>query len=315
MVNKGPKIEKWKKRKAWTGDGRRRTPDGEFVKFEKDTPILLYFKKIKSDFLELIEGISSKDILILMIIPFITGIFMIVPDKIRDILKLNIQNPIWWQYFTSNFVHNNFDHYISNIVMFLIFFGVQMILVPNNYRRKYYIIFFFAAFSFAIIGSTYEIFQNNNTLFYCGSSGIVSVIIGFTPVIWIEYFAKNIMKSLKNIKFFAMVCFYMALSLLIVYYPYHKSYHLTGIFISILLVLIYSYRREFKDIFNTLKMEKKFFCLFLLLFLILFFLIFPKLMFPFIIIKGDAIVAFDIHYFGLIYGFVVSYLFFKRIRF
>jgi len=37
MANKGPKTEKGKKRKAWTGDGRRRTPDEEFVKFEKDT--------------------------------------------------------------------------------------------------------------------------------------------------------------------------------------------------------------------------------------------------------------------------------------
>lgn len=37
MVNKGPKTTKGKNRKLWTGDGRRRTPDEEFVKIVKDT--------------------------------------------------------------------------------------------------------------------------------------------------------------------------------------------------------------------------------------------------------------------------------------
>ena len=37
MVNKGPKTEKGKERKAWTGDGRRRTPDEQIAKMFKDT--------------------------------------------------------------------------------------------------------------------------------------------------------------------------------------------------------------------------------------------------------------------------------------
>jgi len=37
MANKGPKTEKGKIRKAWTGDGRRRTPGEELAKSLKDT--------------------------------------------------------------------------------------------------------------------------------------------------------------------------------------------------------------------------------------------------------------------------------------
>ena len=37
MTKKSPKTEKGKIRKAWTGDGRRRTPDEEFGKMLKDT--------------------------------------------------------------------------------------------------------------------------------------------------------------------------------------------------------------------------------------------------------------------------------------
>jgi len=37
MVNKGPKTERGKIRKTWTGDGRRRTPGEEVAKSLKDT--------------------------------------------------------------------------------------------------------------------------------------------------------------------------------------------------------------------------------------------------------------------------------------
>jgi len=37
MVDKGPKAERGKVRKAWTGDGRRRTPGEELAKSLEDT--------------------------------------------------------------------------------------------------------------------------------------------------------------------------------------------------------------------------------------------------------------------------------------
>jgi hypothetical protein len=37
MVNKGPETEKGKRRKFWTGDGRRRTPDEEMVHGFRET--------------------------------------------------------------------------------------------------------------------------------------------------------------------------------------------------------------------------------------------------------------------------------------
>jgi hypothetical protein len=37
MANKGPKTEKGKKRKLWTGDGRKRTPEEQGAKMFKDT--------------------------------------------------------------------------------------------------------------------------------------------------------------------------------------------------------------------------------------------------------------------------------------
>jgi hypothetical protein len=42
MVNKGPKTETGKKRKLWTGDGRRRTPEEEYKKSVKDAKKAIY---------------------------------------------------------------------------------------------------------------------------------------------------------------------------------------------------------------------------------------------------------------------------------
>ena len=61
-------------------------------------------KRSKSDFIELINEISKKDLLLVLVLPVITGILIFLPAHVQEMPKLNIHNPTWWQFLTSSFV-------------------------------------------------------------------------------------------------------------------------------------------------------------------------------------------------------------------
>jgi hypothetical protein len=57
MSAKGPKTERGKIRKTWTGDGRKRTPIEEVVKIQEDTNKAM--RKTMSEASKIMSGASS----------------------------------------------------------------------------------------------------------------------------------------------------------------------------------------------------------------------------------------------------------------
>jgi membrane associated rhomboid family serine protease len=74
-------------------------------------------EKMRREFNEIIKGITKRDLLLL---PIIATIIELLPIDFQNVLKLNVQNPSWWQFLTSAFTHQNFEHYFGNMISFLV---------------------------------------------------------------------------------------------------------------------------------------------------------------------------------------------------
>jgi membrane associated rhomboid family serine protease len=252
----------------------------------------------------------------LLIFPVIISAVMLLPGNIQEALKLNLQNPKFWQFLTSGFVHNSASHYFDNLVAFIILILLQIILINRlKLQKSYSWLLFFTIISFPIISSIVKILLYPSLMpmvkISCGSSGIVSSLAGFIPMVWIAYLSKASRKNLCTVSFFGMVLSYIVLSFVIAYFSYHRNLFLTLIIIAIIVVFTASYKKSIKYIARTIAGEKNRLMLFYLLLLLLFFLSSPLLTFPLRLIQGNNSVDFFAHYLGFIYGFFISFVFFR----
>jgi membrane associated rhomboid family serine protease len=173
----------------------------------------LKFSKIKKDFIELVEGITFKEILILLSFPIFLTILMFLPTNLRDSLSLHIYNPEWWQFFTSSFIHENLTHLLDNIqTYFVISFTLLIFGNKTRTKKNFFILFLFTLISLPLISSLIEVliypYFIPNIKTSKGSSVLISSMFGFFPMFWIYYFSKKQKNNMID-KFFNLSLSYL----------------------------------------------------------------------------------------------------------
>jgi membrane associated rhomboid family serine protease len=288
------------------------------VKLNKEFLQKFKLSNLKKDFIELIKDISLKDIIVFLVFPIFITFLMFLPSIIREFLSFHIYNPKWWQFFTHAFIHKDLGHLWHNLQGYFIF-GVILLIFASRIKNKkdLFILFLFTLISLPIISSIIEI------LIYPifmpmiktsqGSSGIVSAILGFLPMLWIYHFSKKQRTNLININFFNISTLYVALLFVIIYYPIHKNILFILLLIGFILFFSFLYRKNFKPILKGVFKESKDNVIFYFLTILLpvFFMIAPLLLFPVKIVQGNSLVDFFMHYIGLLYGIIISFIFLK----
>ena len=288
------------------------------VKLNKVFLNKLRLSNLKKDFVVLIKGISLKDILIFFGFPVFITLLMLLPSLIRESLSFKIYDYFWWQFITNAFIHKDLIHLWHNLQGYFIF-GLILLIFANRTgdKKNLFWLFLFTLISLPIISSIIEV------LIYPvfmpmiktsqGSSGLVSAILGFLPMLWIYHFSKKQKNNLISMNFFNLSTLYVSLLFAIIYYPIHKNIFFILLVLACVLFFVYLYRKNFKPLLKEIFEESKnnvIFC-FLTILLPLFFMVAPLLLFPVKIVQGNSMVDFFMHYIGLIYGIILSFLFFK----
>lgn len=146
-----------------------------------------------------------------------------------------------------------------------------------------------------------------------GSSGLVSSILGFLPMLWIFYHSKKQKHNLITMNFFNLCGLYVALLFVSIYYPIHKNISYIFVVIASMVLIGFFNRKNFKPIFKGVLAESRENILFYFLMILvpILFMVMPLLLFPVKIVQGNSLVDFFIHYIGLIYGLIISFIFLK----
>jgi len=290
------------------------------MKLNKEFLNKLKYSNLKKDFNELIKGISFKEILIFLAFPIFISLLMLLPSIFRESLSFKIYDHSWWQFITHAFIHKDFSHLWHNLQGYFIF-GFILFVFANRLKEKknLFLLFLFTLISLPIISSIIEI------LIYPifmpiiktsqGSSGLVSAILGFLPMLWIYHFSRKQKANLINMNFFNLSILYVAFLFVIIYYPIHKNIQFI-LRVSLFIILFcFLYRKNFKPLVKGIFEESKDNVVFYFLSVLLpvFFMVAPLLLFPTKIIQENSMVDFFMHYIGLLYGIIVSFLFFRFI--
>jgi len=288
------------------------------VKLNKDFLNKLKWSNLKKDFIELIKGITLKEILIFLAFPVFITLVMLLPSIFRESLSFKIYDYSWWQFITNAFVHKDLSHLWHNIQGYFIF-GLILLVFANRTKEKknLFWLFLFTLISLPIISSIIQVLIYPIIMPMIktsqGSSGLVSAILGFLPMLWIYYFSKKLKSNLINLNFFNLSTLYVALLFLIIYYPIHKNILSILLVLACILFFAYLYRHNFKPIIKGIFEESKENVIFYFLVILIpfFFMVLPLLLFPVKIVQGNSLIDFFMHYIGLIYGIIISFIFFK----
>lgn len=276
---------------------------------------MLFKLKIKG----LFEGISIKDLLLLLIFPTIITLLMLLPDSVRISMMLNVKNPPWWQFFTSGFMHQDWIHLTNNLIWyFLLVFPLFFLIATKTIKKKYYFQFFiFIIITFPIVSSFFvvhyypEIFPN--LMYSTGSSGIIAAFSGLIPSFWILSIANKDKIRIKR-RFALINIFYLILSFLIIYFPIHKKLFLSSLIGILFIIFLFSYSKGFLNILKKIGFEqqKNIISAFISLFTIILFVFTPILFFPKINLLNNngTLTDFLVHYLGIAYGLIISFYFF-----
>lgn len=279
--------------------------------------------ELKKSFRELIEGITKRDILFVLIFPCIITFLMFLPKTTIQILKLNIKEPSWWQYITNAFVHNNWAHYAGNIFVYFVYVTL-ILLIANlgNIKKEFYKLFSFIIISLPIVSSFIQVIAYPIILYWlpnlkysAGSSGIISALSGFLPLFWIIY-VKNKNPELKvNIDF---MLFFMIYIVLVFAFKYSQIPSLILFLLTMLGFLFLTNWRVFKISFSEILKEIKEnpFKAWIIIMIPLFFILIPHIIFPSVkhLFNNGSFTDIGLHYVGIIYGLIVSGFYFILIK-
>lgn len=281
---------------------------------------------LKKQFLEIIDGIDKRDILLMLILPVFVTLIYLLPSTIRELLQLDIKNPIWWQYLTQSFVHNSWSHLSSNLFGYFLY-SLLLITFVNKLKLKkeFYKLFLFLVISLPIVSSfiqvkSYPIILNwlPNLQHSAGTSGIVSALAGFTIIFWAVYFNKINREIVFDVR--TSLLFVVYIALLFVFY-YSKG--ISGILILVLVlffVFLLTLISNIKKIIIEISKESKkgIIWTFFLITTPIFFFMTPKIIFPSfeLMFKNGTFTDFFMHYIGIVYGIIVcgSYFIFINKR-
>ena len=288
------------------------------VKLNKDFLKKITFKNIKADFFGLFSGITIKEVLLFLVFPISIILLMLLPENIKGMLSFNIDDASWWQFITHAFIHHDFNHLWDNLNGFLIF-GIILFIFSNKAgdKRNLALLFFFTLVSLPLISSVIEISIYPTFMHMIktsqGSSGLVSAILGFLPMLWIFYLSKRQKHNLLTLNFFNLCGLYVALLFVFIYYPIHKNISYILVVVAFTVLIAFLNRKHFKLMLKGVLEESKdnIIFYFLMILIPLFFMIAPLLLFPVKLVQGNSLVDFFMHYIGLIYGLIISFIFLK----
>ncbi len=258
----------------------------------------MFFDEIKS----LFKGIKLKDFLFFLSVPILISIIHLFDYffNISNYLVLNINNPSFWQFFTSSFVHLSSSHFFNNLNSILIIGVILLIISTKIDKNKEFLKFFFLITLILpfLISFFHVIFNPFNVEIMAGSSGLLSAYLGLIPLFWGRLF----LKSNKNMyKLILSMLFYV---LFVFVFRYHSVRFSLFFLLMFFIFLIYLNFNEidFKK-YNSLKYLYKM----LFLFPILFFLISIHVyVFPLDLIIDGNIVEYFSHFIGILLGIIIS---------
>lgn len=256
---------------------------------------------------------SLKSVAIISILPIIWFFLMLLPEAIRNTLKLSIYSPKLWQFLTSSFIHLNTNHLISNVISYLGFVLPTLFLISNTRLEKDYfrnIFYFTIIFSIFTSVLTVLYYPKNSYLshmaYTMGASGVIAGLLGFTPIFLFVYLSDGDRNNLLKINTSVLFIFYGMLFFIVTY--------VQNILWKLLAILVYF--GIFIWSFKTLKqaffvfMRKKYLeKIVMILILVIFFIMTPSLFSKQVLI-GNAAIDFLIHYLGVCLGALFSYVYF-----
>lgn len=276
---------------------------------------MLFKLKIKG----LFNGFSLKDLFLLLIFPLVITLLMFLPDSIRTAMMLNLKNPQWWQFLTSGFIHQSWNHLSGNLQWyFLLVFPLFFLIATRTDKKKYYYyLYAIIILTFPILSSLFQIHffppVFPNLIYSAGSSGIIAAFSGLIPSFWLLSIANRNKLRIKR-RFWMINIFYLILSFVIIYSPIFKNLYLILAIGTIFLMLLFSYRKGFKSILIAIGLEeqKDIISAIILLFTIIFFIITPFVFFPKVTLLNNngTLTDFLVHYLGISYGLIISFYFF-----
>lgn len=271
------------------------------------------------------NNIAKKDILLILIFPTIITLLMFFPESIKENLKLNVQNPQFWQFFTSSYMHQSWMHLFSNLIGYFLFVIPIFLIVSNiNKKKEYYGLFLFIAIVFPFISSFFQIYYYHNYLnklmpnlkTMTGSSGIIAALGGFILVFCFLFFIERNNEIKYKRRYGLIGIFYLVIFFLLTYKAYFNL-NLLFLFIGTFLILIVSCIKDFSKMgLEILKETRRsiliYFCL--ILSIIVFFFA-PPILFPAFnnAAQNGSFTDFFTHFIGLGLGIAVSDFYFTSI--
>lgn len=281
-------------------------------------PYLNKVSAIKKDLESIILKVQFKYTILFLIIPVLCFILMLFPSNIQELLKLNINNPSWWQFLTRAFIHKDWTHFTSNIGMYLILSIVALIMTNfHNQTKKFLNLLFLTSIILPIITSILTTWLYPSLIpmikTTAGLSGIVAAMAGFIGIFWLAGLQLNVKRKILTQQALNILLFYVALIFVIRYQFIHQTKWLIIIVILLLTGSIYLYKSNFQEVIRGMSEyhNKNQIIYFLSVFSIILFLCIPFLIFPLQIAQENSLVDFFIHYFGLLWGLITSYYCFR----
>jgi membrane associated rhomboid family serine protease len=251
----------------------------------------------------------------LLLLPIIATIIELLPADFQSVLRLNVQNNYWWQFLTSAFTHQNFEHYYGNMVSFLIVAIIELLIVSKmNMKKRYFYLLSATYIMFPILSSAYQMYLFPNMQASCGSSGIVAAMIGFMPMLLMGYFSKERGVKMVNRSLLLMSTFYVGITFSVTYA--FNNIAQISILSILIIILAYNYRNNFRYAIKGIgdALRRNFFLYLLLSLSAILFISVPLLLFPLVIqLENGSGVNVIVHYTGVVFGIYLSYLFFSNL--
>ena len=260
------------------------------------------------------------NILALLIIPVIVTLVEFLSTNnanFRDMLKLDISHSTLLQYFSSPFVHEDFNHFSNDLIGYLIIVGFTLLLaLILNRVRLFSILLLLLSFSFGIISSVVRV------LLYpslglggksCGLSGIDAVLLGLMAVFMLMYLAAIMNQNYYSLLNMTPVILVFLAYLLLIEYEMAVNLPLSQVSIAIILLtaLLIFYIFLIRDTLTHLIRyfshftKKKIFDVILLVLFVIIFVISFFAFFPTSVRTETGIVDIFMHIFGITFGLYV----------
>lgn len=273
--------------------------------------------KFDEKFFNLIGKISEKEFLFyLIIIPSFLVLIYLLPTGISDIFKLNLNQPNLISLFFSHYTHQNIGHLIGNLIAYFLLIILILNLERNKKEFYWFSTFSFLIFPFIIYSITkfsFILFKITNFPPTLGFSGIVALLNGYFIYCLYKYLKANAFKDLDP----SFVLFLLIFNIMI--WGFFNNFYL-GLVSFIVLTLLFLINLEAmkKIIFflnsriliitekNKFRVNWKNLIIFIL---VLIFLASLIILLPKELISKKGIVNTPIHFFSLLIGVFLPYLY------